>query len=145
VLTCLVTPALASVIGLVAPPPPVVFPGTETVGQDAPTALYRIPAVLPTPGGPLLAFAELRPTLADNGTNDLVVSASNDAGATWTAPRVIADLPGRSLNNPCSVLIARGLHAGRTLVAFQSYPTGCGEACVQPGVTGDKICQTLII
>jgi hypothetical protein len=88
----------------------------------------------------LLSFAELRPTLADNGTNDLVVSVSTDAGATWSAPRVITDLPGRSLNNPCVVHVARGPHAGRTLVVFQSYPTGCGEACVHPGVTGDKIC-----
>ena len=143
--TCLITPALASVIGLVTPTSEVVFPGTEEAGPDAPSALYRIPAVLPAAGGPLLAFAELRPALADNGTNDLVVSSSLDAGATWSAPRVIADVPGRSLNNPCGVHVSRGLHAGRTLVMFQSYPTGCGEACVQPGVTGDKICQTLVI
>jgi len=107
--------------------------------------VYRIPAVTPLDGGPLLAFAELRPTLADNGTNDLVVASSTDAGTTWSAPRVIADLPGRSLNNPCAVQVARGPHAGRTLVVFQSYPTGCGEACVQPGVTGDTICQTLVV
>jgi sialidase-1 len=145
VLICLITPALASVIGLIAPPAAVVFPGTEAAGPDGPTLLHRIPAVLPLPGGPLLAFAELRPTLADNGTNDLVVSTSSDAGATWTAPRVVADLPGRSLNNPCAVHVARSPHAGRTLVVFQSYPTGCGEACVQPGVTGERICQTLVI
>ena len=106
---------------------------------------HRIPALLPFSSGQLLACAEARPSLADNGTNDLVVAASSDAGATWTSPRVIADLPGRSLNNPCAVHVARGSHAGRTLIVFQSYPTGCGEACVQPGVTGDKICQTLVI
>jgi sialidase-1 len=108
-------------------------------------AVHRIPALLPLPGGPLLAFAELRPTLADNGTNDLVVSSSPDAGASWSTPRVIADLPGRSLNNPCAVHVARGPRAGRTLLLFQSFPTGCGETCVEPGVTGVKICQALII
>jgi sialidase-1 len=123
-----------------AKPPAPVFKGRS----DASMA-FRIPALLPLPAGPLLAFAELRPTLADNGTNDLVVSSSPDAGGTWTTPRVIADLPARSLNNPCVVQVGRGLHAGRTLLLFQSFPTGCGETCVEPGVIGEKICQTLII
>jgi sialidase-1 len=132
-------------LGLIASPPAVVFPAGGSAPGASPGGLHRIPAVLALPGGPLLAFAELRPTLADNGTNDLVMSASTDTGATWTAPRVIADLAGRSLNNPCAVHVARGPHAGRTLVLFQTYPTGCGEACVEPGVTGEKICQTLVI
>jgi sialidase-1 len=106
---------------------------------------FRVPSLLANLGYPLLAFAELRPTLADNGTNDLTLSTSTDAGASWIAPRVIADLPGRSLNNPCAVHVARGPHAGRTLLLFQSFPTGCGEACVEPGITGERICQTLIV
>jgi sialidase-1 len=137
---------LAASVGstLAAPPSPVFDRVNENPGP-IPGGIHRIPALLPLPEGPLLAFAELRPTLADNGTNDLVVSSSPDAGTTWSTPRVIADLPGRSLNNPCAVHVARGPHAGRTLLLFQSFPTGCGEACVQPGVTGDKICQTLVI
>jgi sialidase-1 len=101
--------------------------------------------MLALPGGGLLAFAELRHTLADNGTNDLVVSAATSASAAWSTPRVIADLLGRSLNNPCAVHVAYGPHAGRTLLLFQSFPTGCGEACVEPGITGERICQTLLI
>jgi sialidase-1 len=138
--------AIAAVLAghVFAAPPATVFGGA---GADRGTthAVHRIPALLPHPAGPLLAFAELRPTLADNGTNDLALSTSADAGTTWTAPRVIADLPGCSLNNPCAVHVARGPHAGRTLLLFQSFPTGCGETCVQPGVTGDKICQTFVI
>jgi sialidase-1 len=107
--------------------------------------VHRIPSLIRLASGPLLAFSELRPTLADNGTNDLVMAASTDAGAAWAAPRVIADLPGRSLNNPCAVHVAHGPHAGRTLLLFQSFPTGCGEACVEPGINGERICQTIII
>jgi sialidase-1 len=129
---------------VLASPPIAVFPDAEADRSTTPV-LHRIPTLLPLPRGPLLAVAELRPTLADNGTNDLVVSSSPDAGTTWSTPRVIADLPGRSLNNPCAVHVGRGPHAGRTLLLFQSFPTGCGETCVEPGVTGEKICQTLII
>ena len=45
--------------------------------------------------------------------------------------RTVLDLPGRSLNNPCAVQVTRGVHEGRVLLMFQSYPTGCGEACVK--------------
>jgi sialidase-1 len=108
-------------------------------------AFNRVPCLVPLGGGQMIAGWELREVPADNGTNDVAVTITRDSGATWSTPRVIANLPGRSLNNPCAVHVARGRHAGRTLLIFQSFPTGCGEACVQPGITGEKICQTLII
>ncbi len=117
--------------------------------------VYRIPAVVLVDAsssdtrGRLLAFAEGRGNLADNGSNDIVLATSSDRGASWTAPRMICDHPGRSLNNPCVVEIREGAHAGRVLLMFQSYPTGCGEACVAEGFDSgagpDRICRTLVM
>ena len=107
------------------------------VGGEGGYPVYRIPAITritaATRRGRLLAFAEGRGNLADNGTNDLVLRVSDDDGATFGPYRTICDLPGRSLNNPCVVEVASGAHAGRVLLMFQSYPEGCGEGCVIAG------------
>ncbi len=114
---------------------------------------YRIPAatrlVKGPHGGRILAFAEGRGTLADNGANDIVLRTSDDLGATWSPVRAICDIPSRSLNNPCVVEVRAGRHAGRVILMFQSYPEGCGEGCVSEGheSTGEKdtICRTLVM
>jgi len=114
---------------------------------------YRIPSILRLevgrPRGRLLAFAEGRGTLADNGTNDVVLRTSDDLGATWSPVRILCDLPGRSLNNPCAVEVRTGPHAGRVILLFQSYAEGCGEHCANPGYDADpdldRICRTYAI
>jgi sialidase-1 len=107
--------------------------------------VYRIPSIVRAADGTLVAFAEGRPTLADNGTNDLVCVRSADGGRTWSAPRTILDLEDRSLNNPCAVTLESGARAGRILLMVQSYPTGCGEGCVQEGLVPGRDCRTLIM
>lgn len=119
---------------------------------------YRIPAATRLAhgahAGRILAFAEGRGTLADNGANDIVLRTSDDGGARWSEVRMLCDLPGRSLNNPCVVEVREGKHAGRVLLMFQSYPEGCGEGCVtdghEPRPDGDRagkdtICRTLVM
>jgi len=78
-------------------------------GQDGYFA-YRIPAIETGPDGSLVAFAEARKyTLADPGCGKqeihLVMKRSTDAGATWSAMRVIED-PGElwSAANPATVV-----------------------------------------
>ena len=119
------------------------------VGGSEGYAVYRIPSIMraPSPAAPkrLLAFAEGRPTLADNGENDLVMKHSDDAGATWSTLKLVCDIPSRSLNNPCAVLVREGAHSGRVLLMFQSYPLGCSETCVEVGYDGERICRTLIM
>lgn len=123
------------------------------VGGEGGYPVYRIPAATRlTHGahaGRILAFAEGRGTLADNGANDIVMRASDDRGATWTPVRTLSDLPGRSLNNPCVAEVRTGVHAGRVVLMFQSYPEGCGEGCVTEGheAKGEKdtICRTLVM
>ena len=122
------------------------------VGGEGGHPVYRIPAITRIDGGAhrgrLLAFAEGRGTLADVGANDIVLRTSDDDGATWGAYRTIADLPGRSLNNPCVVEVETGAHAGRVLLMCQSYPEGCGESGVTAGYESqgekDTICRTLV-
>lgn len=119
--------------------------------------VYRIPAVARmTTGeraGRLLAFAEGRPELADVVDNDIVLATSDDGGASWSAPRTIAELPNRSLNNPCVVEVREGSRAGRVLVVFQSYPEKHGEHHAVEGYGNDadatsateRVCRSYIV
>jgi sialidase-1 len=114
------------------------------VGGAGGHAVYRIPSIIRTTSGRLLAFAEARGSQSDNGSNDLVVRSSDDAGTSWGAMRTVCDEPGRSLNNPCAVNLTSGPHAGRVLLMFQSYPTGKGEGSVATGFDGPDTCRTLV-
>ncbi|RLL70833.1 sialidase family protein [Streptomyces sp. Z26] len=63
---------------------------------------YRIPALLLTPGGTLLAFAEGRRTSgADSGDIDVVARRSTDGGATWDDQRVVTAHGADTAGNPC--------------------------------------------
>ena len=122
-------------------PASVVFSG----GIDG-YAVYRIPSIVRVNphNGParLLAFAEGRNSLNDNGENDLVIKSSIDSGVHWSALKLVCDMPTRSLNNPCAVVLRDGPHDGRVLLMFQSYPIGCSENCVEIGFDGEKVCRT---
>ena len=143
--------ALHAAIGCSAPPQPVRAPSPDPAGTtDAFRAgdghpIYRIPAIVRCRGGTLVAFAEGRGTLADNGSNDLVCVRSRDGGRTWTEPSTILDLEGRSLNNPCAIALHAGPHAGRIVLMAQSYPTGCGEGCVQEGLVPGRDCRSIVM
>lgn len=65
---------------------------------------YRIPSLLVTPKGTLLAFCEARKNgRGDSGDIDLVLRRSTDNGATWEPQRVIADDGPHTIGNPCPV------------------------------------------
>jgi sialidase-1 len=66
---------------------------------------YRIPSVIVTPKGTLLAFAEGRQgSAADSGNIDLVLKRSEDRGVSWSAVRVLVDNGPNSASNPCPVI-----------------------------------------
>ncbi len=52
-------------------------------------ATYRIPGILYTPQGTLLAWCEARKEGGDWGAIDIMLRRSTDGGTTWTAPTVI--------------------------------------------------------
>ena len=79
---------------------------------------YRIPALVTTKNGTLLAFAERRTGMEDHAENDIVLRRSKDNGKTWEDMIVIAEVGKNNLNDPCPVV----LENGRILLMYQYYP-----------------------
>lgn len=75
-----------------------------TAGQDG-YHTYRIPALLFTPKGSVLAFCEGRKTSrSDHGDIDLLMKRSTDAGQTWSAQKIVHEAGGTdkiTIGNPC--------------------------------------------
>lgn len=66
---------------------------------------YRIPALLTTARGTLLAFCEGRKNdRSDAGDIDLLVKRSTDGGKTWSPQQVIWDDGENTCGNPCPVV-----------------------------------------
>jgi len=69
---------------------------------------YRIPALVVTPKGTLLAICEGRVDGRGlTGNIDIVLKRSPDSGRTWEPLRVVADDAGNTLGNPCVVVDAK--------------------------------------
>src|SRR5437763_17129661 len=65
---------------------------------------YRIPALLATPKGTLLAFCEGRKnSSSDSGDIDLLLRRSLDGGKTWGEVQKIADMGTDTIGNPTPV------------------------------------------
>ncbi|MBK6010972.1 sialidase family protein [Streptomyces sp. MBT53] len=89
--------------------------------QDPGYACFRIPAVVRTNDGTLLAFAEGRILNCGDATDiDIVVKRSTDDGATWSPLQVVNHGGGDTHGNPAPV-VDRG--TGRILLA-ETYNTG---------------------
>jgi sialidase-1 len=66
---------------------------------------FRIPSIIATPRGTLLAFAEgRRDGTGDAGDIDLVLKRSADAGQTWSPLQVVGDNGPNTFGNPCPVV-----------------------------------------
>ena len=66
---------------------------------------YRIPALVATKKGTLLAFCEgRRKSRADHGDIDLVLKRSTDGGRTWSPMQVVWDDGAHTIGNPCPVV-----------------------------------------
>jgi sialidase-1 len=69
---------------------------------------YRIPAVIVTPKGTVLAFCEGRTAgRGDAGDIDLLLKRSRDGGKTWGKAQVVWDDAANTCGNPCPVVDAR--------------------------------------
>src|SRR3954452_25612456 len=72
-------------------------------------ATYRIPGLVVTDKGTLLAYCEARKTSAsDWGAIDLVYRRSADGGKTWSEPRKVVDIGGGVEKNPVAVNLKLG-------------------------------------
>jgi len=66
-------------------------------------ALYRIPGIVVTAKGTVLAYCEARLTTSDWATIDIVLRRSTDGGKTWQPRMKIADVPGPKEKNPAAL------------------------------------------
>lgn len=81
---------------------------------------YRIPSLLVTKNGSILAFSERRLGLHDHAQNDIVLKRSTDHGATWSDEIVAYEDGMNSINDPLTVQ----LENGRILLMFARFPYG---------------------
>lgn len=66
-------------------------------------AQYRIPGVVVTKAGTVLAYCEARKTGSDWATIDILLRRSADGGKTWSEPQKVADVKGPKERNPVAV------------------------------------------
>jgi sialidase-1 len=91
---------------------------------------FRIPAIITTRPGHLLAFAEGRSTgPGDTGNIGTVVKRSSDGGCTWQALTVVQDSGDNTSGNPVPVVTASG-----RVVLLTTYNAGTAtEAMILRG------------
>ncbi len=88
---------------LTAPQPP--FQTEVFVGGTEGYHTFRIPALIATAKGTLLAFCEGRKSGgSDAGDIDIVLRRSTDGGQTWSKLQVVADHDTNTIGNPCPVV-----------------------------------------
>lgn len=68
--------------------------------------MYRIPAIVKTNRGKLLAFCEGRNSLLDHGDIDLVMKISADGGQSWSPLQVVWNEGSNTCGNPSPVVDA---------------------------------------
>ncbi|MGW3812719.1 exo-alpha-sialidase [Streptomyces sp. NPDC005046] len=89
--------------------------------QDPGYACFRIPSVVRTTGGTLLAFAEGRVlNCGDAADIDIVVKRSADGGRTWSPLQVVNEGGGDTHGNPTPIV---DRETGRIVLA-ETYNTG---------------------
>ena len=80
-----------------------VYEDTVVFQSGAEYFTFRIPSIIEVPNGDLIAFAEGRESLRDEGDIDLVMKRSSDLGQTWGELQVIIDNGPDTAGNPAPV------------------------------------------
>jgi len=124
-------------IDALAPPKPVSLFAPGMGGYPH----FRIPSLITTKHGVVLAFSEARQG-GDHSHNDIALRRSLDGGATWEPMRVIVRHEKHAFNNPTAISLRDD---GRVLLFYQRYPDGTGERGVVDGFDGDRICATFLL
>lgn len=122
--------ALCACVSAEPTAPTVVFKAKET----SPHPSIRIPALLCTAKGTLIAVAEGRDAATDQASNDLVVRLSTNNGKSWMKSEVALELGKDCINNPCLVQDAK---SGKVFLFYQVFPAGMKEfGGLTPGPSG---------
>jgi sialidase-1 len=95
--------------------------------------VHRIPALLATSKGTLLAFCEARSgSASDSAPTNLVLRRSLDSGKTWTPAQVVARFPGYTVGNPTPV---QDRKTGGIWLLMTGNPAGLTEKEIDEGST----------
>ena len=104
-------------------------------GQDG-VFEYRIPVLLTSNKGTLLAFCDARVEKEGDPPNniDLALKRSSDGGKTWGPLQVLVDAGEGAVADSCGLVDRQT----GTIWVFSVYcPKGIGSANAKPGLTGD--------
>ena len=118
-------------------PRPGLFEETDVfvAGQDG-VAQFRIPVLLTSTKGTLLAFCDARVERPGDPPNniDLVMKRSTDQGRTWGPLRVLLDVGEGATADSCGLVDRKT----GTIWVFTVYcPVGVGTGTAKPGLSGD--------
>ena len=104
----------------------------------------RIPSVVVTTKGVVLAFAEGRAFPSDQAENDIILKCSTDGGRTWGPLQVVHEDGKNSLNNPTAVVEQQG---GRVFLIYQRIPAHLKEhsRSTEAGYVGTNIYRNLLV
>ncbi|MGB7158758.1 MAG: sialidase family protein [Tepidisphaeraceae bacterium] len=61
--------------------------------------IFRIPGIIVTPKGTLIAYCEARRSGSDWGEIDILLRRSTDGGRTWSPPARVAEMPADAVRN----------------------------------------------
>jgi sialidase-1 len=93
---------------------------------------YRIPALIVTSKGTLLAFCEgRRSSASDSGNIDVLLRRSFDHGKTWTPVQTVADLGDDTVGNPAPVVDRK---SGAILLLLTRNPGAVTERQIVEGL-----------
>ena len=90
-------------------------------GESEGYPVYRIPSLITSQNGTVLAFCEGRAGRNDHSENDIVLKTSQDGGESWSPVRAIASDGHNCLNNPQAVV---SQDTGRIFLMYQHSPYG---------------------
>ena len=118
------------------------FSTVFTAGNDG-YASVRIPSVVVSPKGVVLAFAEGRAKHSDQAQNDIILKRSQDGGKTWGKLQLIADDGAHSLNNPTALVDQK---INRVFLMYQRIPSHLKEASknTDTGYEGTNVYRNLL-
>ncbi len=106
------------------------------VGGEFGYSGFRIPSIIQTQSGELIAFCEGRKNgLGDAGDIDLVQRRSSDLGKTWTPLEVVWDDAQNTVGNPCPVVDAS---TGRISLLLTWNRGDIAESKIKPGFGEDS-------
>jgi sialidase-1 len=104
----------------------------------------RIPSVVVSKQGTVLAFAEGRAVATDQAANDIILKRSTDGGKSWGRMQVLHDDGENSLNNPTAVVEQQ---SGRVFLMYQRIPAHLQEHSkdTATGYEGANIYRNLLL